>query len=367
MLAGRFVPVMAGEILAGILVGPAVLGVVKPANVTVSALAEIGFAMLMLTVGMHLPLRDRRLISAIRPGALAAAIVCVLAVPGGLISADIAGTGHAAIFAVVLASGSAAVLLPAIQESGLAGSEVFAVMAQVTLADMLTILSVPFVLQPSRAGHAALGGVLVVAAAVVMFGAARLFGRGERVHQVRQLSKRRFWALDLRASLLALFTLAWVAQKGGTSVLIAGFAAGVIVALFGGPKRLSTQVRGIGNGFFLPLYFVVLGARLDLAGLVRHPAMLALACGLVAINLAIHLLAATLVRMSPSAALAASAQLGVPAAVASLGISQHLLSPVIATAIVASALVSIAASTVGVDLLTRMSTTHVSSPDARAV
>jgi Kef-type K+ transport system membrane component KefB len=112
----RFIPVVVGEILAGILVGPAVLGTVHPADATVATLGEVGFAMLMLTAGMHLPLRDRRLASAARRGGLLAGIVSVLAVPAGLLAASIAGSGHAAIYAVVLASGSAAVLLPATEE-----------------------------------------------------------------------------------------------------------------------------------------------------------------------------------------------------------------------------------------------------------
>jgi Kef-type K+ transport system membrane component KefB len=149
---GRFVPVVVGEILAGILVGPAVLGTVHPANATISTLGEIGFAMLMLTVGMHLPLSDRRLAAAARKGGLLAGLVCVLAVPAALLAADIAGSGHAAIYAVVLASGSAAVLLPAVEETGLAGAEVLGVMAQVTIADIVTILAVPIVLQPGRVG-----------------------------------------------------------------------------------------------------------------------------------------------------------------------------------------------------------------------
>ena len=143
-IGGRlFVPVVIGEILAGILVGPAVLDAVDPANATISFLGEIGFAMLMLTVGMHLPLRDKRLAASLRSGALLTGIVCALAVPAGLLAARIAGTGHAEIYVVLLASGSAAVLLPALQETGIAGPEVMTVMAQVTIADLITILSVP--------------------------------------------------------------------------------------------------------------------------------------------------------------------------------------------------------------------------------
>ncbi|MHB8241986.1 MAG: cation:proton antiporter [Solirubrobacteraceae bacterium] len=353
VLGRRFVPVVVGEILAGILVGPAVLDAVHPTGATTAFLGEIGFAMLMLTAGMHLPLRDRRLAASARSGALLALLVCLLALPAGLLAAAVAGTGHAAIYAVLLASGSAAVLLPAFEELGLEDVSAMTVMAQVALADIVTILSVPIVLQPDRVGHAALGALLVAGAAGLLLVLARSLAGAAWIHRVRHLSKSRHWALDLRISLIVLFLLSWIAQKGGTSVLIAGFGAGLMVAAIGGPKRLSTQVRGVAEGFFIPLYFVVLGARLDLAGLVRDPSMLALAGTLVALNLAIHVLASTLLRRRVAGALAATAQLGVPAAVASLGLSEHLLSPVVATAIVASALASLAVCTLGIELLAR--------------
>jgi Kef-type K+ transport system membrane component KefB len=347
----RFVPVVIGEIIAGVIVGRTGLGAVDPANATVSFLGQVGFAMLMLTVGMHLPLRDPRLSASLRNGAVLAVIVGVLAVPAGLAAAALGGTSHAAIYAVVLASGSAAVLLPALEETGAVGPDVLAVMAQVTIADVVTILSVPIVLQPARAVHAVVGGLLVTAAVLLLLGSARLLSGHAWVHHVRQLSKQRHWALDLRLSLLVLFLLAWLAQKSGTSVLIAGFGAGLMVAVIGGPKRLSTQMRGVAEGFFIPLYFVVLGAQLDLQGLIHDPAMIALAGALAALNVLIHLAAAATARRPLSAGLAASAQLGVPAAVASLGLSEGVISAAVATAIVTAALVSLGVCTVGVELL----------------
>jgi Kef-type K+ transport system membrane component KefB len=347
-----FVPVVVGELLAGIALGPSVLDAIHPANTTIAFFGEVGFAMLMFTVGMHLPLRDKRLAASLRGGAALAVIVGLLAVPGGLLAAAIAGTGHAAIYAVILASGSAAVLLPAIQEAGLDGPEAMVVMAQVTIADVVTIVSIPIVLQPSRLWHAVLGALYVSAGVLVVLAVARVLSRRAPVRQLRALSERRHWALDLRLSLLVLFALAYLAVKGGTSVLVAGFGAGLAVALLGGPERLSTQVRGVADGFFVPLYFVVLGARLDLGGLLSHPAMLALAGALAAIGLATRLFATSVTRHRPASALAACAQLGVPAAVASLGLSEHVLSPQLATAIVASALLSLLLATIGVDLLT---------------
>ncbi|HWY91195.1 MAG TPA: cation:proton antiporter, partial [Solirubrobacteraceae bacterium] len=301
--------------------------------------------------GMHLPLRDPRLAGALRGGAVLAVIVGVLAVPAGFAAAAVAGTSHVAIYAVVLASGSAAVLLPALQETQAEGRDVLAVMAQVTIADIVTILSVPIVLQPRRTVHALVGAALVTVAVLLLLGLARLLAGHRWVNHVRRLSKQRHWALDLRLSLLVLFGLAWIAQKSGTSVLIAGFGAGVTVALIGGPKRLSAQIRGVADGFFIPLYFVVLGAQLDLRGLVSDPAMLALTGALAVLNVAIHLAAVAIVRRPPSAGLTATAQLGVPAAVASLGLAEGVLSSTVATAIVAAAVVSLGVCTVGIERL----------------
>jgi Kef-type K+ transport system membrane component KefB len=347
----RFVPVVIGEIAAGVIVGRTGLEIVDPGEPTIAFLGEVGFAMLMLTVGMHLPLRDPRLASSLRGGAVLAAIVGVLAVPAGFAAAAIAGTSHAAVYAVVLASGSAAVLLPALQETKAEGPDVLAVMAQVTIADVVTILSVPIVLQPQRTAHAVIGAALVAVAVVALYGVARLLAGHRWVDRVRRMSKQRHWALDLRLSLLVLFLLAWIAQKSGTSVLVAGFGAGVTVALIGGPKRLSTQMRGVADGFFIPLYFVILGAQLDLHGLVSDPAMLALTGALAALNVAIHLAAVAIVRRPLSAGLTATAQLGVPAAVASVGLSEGVLASTVATAIVAAAVVSLGVCTVGVERL----------------
>ena len=71
-------------------------------------------------------------------------------------------------------------------------------------------------------------------------------------------------------------------------MLLGGFGMGLVVAEIGGPKRLSTQVRGVAEGFFVPLFFVVLGARLDVSALVDHPDLLLVTAALIVLNLVIH-------------------------------------------------------------------------------
>jgi Kef-type K+ transport system membrane component KefB len=348
-----FVPVVVGEIVAGVILGRSGVDVVDADNATVSFLAEAGFAMLMLTVGMHVPLRDRRLRRALGPGALAAGVAAIAAPLGGLVVAELTGTGHIAVYAVLLASGSAAVVLPMLRERKLDGPEAVVVVAQVTVADVAAIVAVPLVLQPSRAANAAVGGLLIVGCALIVFFVGRSLRPRPWVHRLRKRSKRRGWALDLRLSLAVLFGLAWIAQQSGTSVLLAGFGMGLVVAAIGGPKRLSTQVRGVAEGFFVPLFFVVLGARLDVSALVDHPDLLLVTAALIVLNVVIHALAALATRQPRSAGLIATAQLGVPAAVVQIGLQEHVITPGLGAAITVAALATLGLSALGTNLLAR--------------
>jgi Kef-type K+ transport system membrane component KefB len=348
-----FVPVVVGEIIAGVILGRSGLDVIQVDNPTVSFLAEAGFAMLMLTVGMHVPLRERHLRRALGPGALAAGAVAIAAPLGGLVVAELTGTGHIAVYAVLLASGSAAVVLPMLQERRLDGPEALVVIAQVTVADVAAILAVPLALQPDRAANAALGGLLIAGCALALFFVARSLRPRPWVHRLRKRSKQRGWALDLRLSLAILFGLAWIAQQSDTSVLLAGFGMGLVVAAIGGPKRLSTQVRGVAEGFFVPLFFVVLGARLDVSALLDHPDLLLVTVTLVVLNLVIHALAALATRQPPSAGLIATAQLGVPAAVVQIGLEEHVLTPALGAAVTVAALATLGLCAVGTNLLAR--------------
>jgi Kef-type K+ transport system membrane component KefB len=354
LASGRraLVPVVVGELLAGVIIGNSGCGWLNPNEPTTAFLGEVGFAMLMFAAGMHVPLRQPGLMSGVRRGGIAAAIVALLAPLAGIAVARASGTHHAAIYALLLASGSAAILLPALEEQGmLRDARALTVMAQVALADIAAIVLLPLVLDPSRASRAVLGSVLVSACLLVLLGVVHILHRTSWVRQLRGQSKKRGWALDLRLSLLVLFGLAWVAQRSGTGVLVAGFGAGLMVAAIGGPKRLSKQVTGVAQGLMVPLFFVVLGARLDLRSLGKHPSLLLLAAALVALNVLVHALAALLTRQPPAAGLAATAQLGVPAAIVALGLEQHILTSGEASAIVAAALASLALTAVGVTRL----------------
>jgi Kef-type K+ transport system membrane component KefB len=308
----------------------------------------------MFTAGMHVPLRQPGLLAGLRGGTLAALVTVVLAVPAAMLVSAVTDTGHRAIYVLLLATGSAAILTPVLTERRLLGDpRGLAVLAQVVVADVVSIVAVPLVLEQHRAVRAAGGSLLVAAAILIVFCVPRLIGDRGLVHRLRRLSKRRGWALDLRVSLLVLFALAWLAQRVGSSVLIASFGVGLVVASVGGPKRLTRQVAGIGAGFFVPLFFVVLGSRIDLRAL-SHGSLVELAVLLVAANVAVHLAAAAATRQPLAAGLAATVQLGVPAAIVTLGLQNGVLTAGEAAAILASALATLALCAAGVARLARL-------------
>jgi Kef-type K+ transport system membrane component KefB len=354
--SGVLVPVIVGELLAGLVVGSSGFGWVHPDDPTTAFLAAIGFAMLMFAAGLHVPVRQPRLARQLGRGAVAAGITGALAVAGGWVASRVAGVSHVGIYALILASASAAVLVPSLHECGLLDrSEGLVVAAQVAIADVAAIVLVPIVLQPDRTttALAGVGAVAVSACAVVLYLVERRVKGAAWIDHLRRLSKEREWALDLRVALLVLFALCWLATRIGTSILIAGFAVGLVVAATGGPKRLSRQVTGVASGFFVPLFFVVLGARIDIRAFSTSGTLIGLAVLLVALDAGIGIVAALVTRQPYPAGLAATVTLGVPAAVVALGLQEHVISPGVGAAILAAALGSIAVGGVGVSLLRR--------------
>lgn len=350
---GRWnVPVVIGELAAGIALGRTGSGTLHPDDPTFTLLADVGFALVMFVAGSHVPVRDVRLRPAVRSGLVRVLVVAALAVPVALLIAHWFGTGHTALYAVLIASSSAALVLPIVDAMGLGGPTVLAPLAQVAIADTACIVALPLVIEPGRAGRAALGSLAVIGSAVVLFVLLRAAERSGRRTQLHRFSERRAFALELRVNLIILFALAALATQTDVSILLAGFTFGLAVAGTGEPRRLARQLFALSDGFLGPLFFVWLGASLDVRQLGRHPAMVGLGIALGLAAVLIHLVTTLFGAPLPLAVLSA-AQLGVPVGAATLGTQQHLVTAAEAAALVLGALVTIAAAALATALLGR--------------
>lgn len=249
-LPGVRIPVIIGELLVGVVVGKTGFGLVDHTDPTFTLLANVGFALVMFVVGTHVPVRDGSLRAGLPTALVRAVLVGVVAAVLGAALARVFGTGHAALYAVLMASSSAAVALPVIDELKLDGPAVLSVKAQIAIADAASIVLLPLVIDPARAPRAALGALTIAGCAGMLFVVLRHFERRGTRKRLRIHSKRHQLALELRLSLLMLFTLAAVATSTHVSIMLAGFALGLVVNGIGEPRRLARQLLGITEGFF---------------------------------------------------------------------------------------------------------------------
>ena len=353
LFAGReswHLPAVVGELLGGLLAGASGLRLLDSSEPTFIVLANVGFALVMFVVGSHVPVRDLTVRRALGRGLVGAVLVGVIAAVAATALAELFGTGHAALYGVVIASSSAALVLPIVGSLKLGNTA--QLIAQVAMADAACIIALPLAIDPARAVTTALGALAVIASAAILFLVLRGFNRTGLNKRAHHLSERRKFALELRLNLLLLFSLAALAQFTHVSVLLAGFALGLVVAAIGEPRRLARQLFGITEGFFGPLFFVWLGASISLSVLGRHPGMILLGACLGAAAILSHLVA-RLVSQPLLLGVVAAGQLGVPIAAAALGTQLHLLQPGEDAALLLGALLTIAATTMAASLRAR--------------
>lgn len=351
------IPVVVGELLLGIAVGRTGFGIIDDTNPTLVLLANVGFALVMFVVGTHVPVHDSALRSAIPSAIVRAVLVGAVAAGLGAGIAAIFATGHAALYAVLMASSSAALALPVIDGLGLKkGPQVLSVTAQIAIADTACIVLLPLVIDPSRAPRAALGAVAVAACAGVIFVVLWYGNRAGWRKRVHDISEKRELAMELRISLAILFGLSALAVATHVSIMLAGFALGLALAAIGEPRRLGRQLFGITEGFFGPLFFVWLGASLQVRDLGAHPWLILLGVALGAGAIVAHA-AGSLLKQPLALAILSTAQLGVPVAAATIGTQTHLLRQGEPAALMLGALLTIAATSIAGTIAVRVKST----------
>ena len=352
LAAGRrpLAPVLVGELIAGAILGKTWLHLITPTSQPFPVFSALGFAMLMLEAGNEVDLGSKDLRGRVARGVLALLMALAVSLPVGLAVGRIFPTSHSPLLVVLLAGSSAAVAFPTIRERGLTGPAIAVLITWITLADALTAVLMPLTLSDASRIPVALGGdaVIIAVAAASLILARRLF-RSSLANEIERESKHRHWALQLRLSVLLLLALAAITEGTGASLLVAGFAAGIVLRRFDEPNRLGQQLTGLASGFFVPAFFVLLGASLDLSALVHSPSAIGLALAMTIGATAVHVVASlvAVTELKIPAGLLASAQLGLPAAAASLGLASGALAPAMAAALVAGGVLTLIPASAG--------------------
>jgi Kef-type K+ transport system membrane component KefB len=274
------VPAVVLEIVAGVVVGPSVLGWVE-ADLPVQVVALLGLAFLLFLAGLEIDvhqLRGRILWLALL-GYLASLAVG-LAMGSGF---GAAGWVHSPLLlAVTLSATSLGLVVPVLKDAGRAESPLGqTVIAACSVADFAAVVLLSLLFSTSGGST---GGRIVLLATFVLLVAVTgavviLAGRSRRLGMTLIRLQDTTAEIRVRAAVALLVAFVALAEAFGLESILGAFLAGAVVGLLdkdsSSHPRFRAKLDAIGYGLLIPVFFVASGIRLDLAGLLADPAALA--------------------------------------------------------------------------------------------
>jgi Kef-type K+ transport system membrane component KefB len=269
---GLRLPSVVLEIVAGIVIGPSVLGLVE-VDQTLEVIALVGLAFVLFLAGLEIEL-DKLRGPVLRLTALgfaasfAIAIVVALALQaGGLIETPL-------LVAIILCATSLGVLIPVLKDAGEIDSTFGQlVIAAATVADFgaIVLLSIFF------SGEGGTGSTLILLAslfllAAAVYAAVKGAGRSMRIRADLLRLQDTTAQIRVRAALVLFVGFAAAAEELGLEVILGTFIAGAVISLVDRDQAMThpdfrRKLEAIGFGFFIPVFFVTTGVRFDLDAL----------------------------------------------------------------------------------------------------
>jgi Kef-type K+ transport system membrane component KefB len=263
------IPSVTLELVAGIVLGPAVLGWIAPGPV-VSILASIGVAFLLFLAGLELDLHVlhgaplvRGSLSFVLSFALAFALMMPLGARGFVLSP--------LLVAIALSATSVGILVPVLRDTGHLNTAVghFTISgASAAEVGTIALLGVFFAGNETSAAVSALLLVVVAILAVLLLAALRYTLRwrpGQRIFDKLDESSAQ---ARVRFAVMILLAAATLATQFGFEGILGTFVAGVVVAIVMRGDRfehaLRAKLKVIGFGVFVPAFFVTSGLRFEL-------------------------------------------------------------------------------------------------------
>ena len=333
------VPVAAGEILIGVILGRSGFAIVPVDDPTLVLFSSLGFALVMLTAGSHVNFRALVSPKIITTAAKILIINIIVSLALGAGISNLTSIHNWKLLSLIMFSSSAAFVVPVIANFR-KSVNLSVLVAQVTLADSLSFMYLPFLTQNSSGSSALLGTLAIILFSLAFYVFLKIAKDKGWILLVRKLSKKLNFGLELRISLGILLLVSAIALRLHSSLLMAGFSLGVVLATVGVPRRLARQLFAISDGFFAPIFFIWLGAAINVRATFhdRNTALLALFLALGAFL--VHL-TAVVFGQSARFAIGSTAQLGIPAAAVTLGSANGMLSASESGAIMFSALITL--------------------------
>jgi Kef-type K+ transport system membrane component KefB len=266
-------PAVLGELIGGLVVGVSGLHLVDPANDTIHLLAQLGIVLLLFLIGLQTDLKQ---LMRVGPAAVIVAIVGVAATfAGGYALGTLLRLPPVVslFLGASLTATSVGITARVLSDLGhLADIEAQVILGAAVVDDILGVILLTFLSGGGSAVAISRTSVIAFAFVALVLLAPYLLRLIERIEMARGL---------FFFSLVFALALAYLAERAGTAIIIGSFAAGLVLAQTEKGKEIERQVNDVVN-FFVPIFFVAVGAALDIGAVSGRFLALGIALALVA-------------------------------------------------------------------------------------
>jgi Kef-type K+ transport system membrane component KefB len=280
------IPAPVIEIVAGVIVGPSVLGWIK-IDAPISVLALVGVAFLLFLAGLEIDL-ERLRGRLLRVAALGYAVTLALGIVIG-VAAHAAGlVGSPLLLAVTLSATSLGLVVPVLKDARQVETPVGRyTIAGATVADFGAVVLLSLLFSQSKGGPGSklfMLGAFVVVIIVVALTLGRA-GHAMRVDALITRLQDTTAEIRVRIAVALLVGFVALAERVGLEAILGAFLAGMVLNVVDrdtmSHPRFRVKLDAIGYGFVIPVFFVASGIALDLrgvfssaSGIVRIPVFL---------------------------------------------------------------------------------------------
>jgi len=356
------IPIVVYEIIAGMIVGVSGFNLVEPSEI-LNFLAEFGFAFLMFLSGLELDLRllkptrhtaegEHRLTQALPLGALIFLGTVLMAFSATALFAPAGATSSPMLFGLILSTTSLGVVVPVLKERDLTSS-LFGqyTLVAASIADFATLILLTTVIAILSRGLT-LDLLLIPTLLLIFMLVARFSSRASRGGRFqRALNSLSSATSQIRVRGAIALMVAWVvlAEAFGVELILGAFLAGAIGGLFSGHEEevAREKLDAIGYGFFIPIFFIMVGVRFNLQAVVESTQGLILLAWLIVIAFVVKIIPALLLRLRFSwrqtlgGGMLLSSRLSLIIAAAAIAMNMGLISEIVNSEIILLAIITV--------------------------
>ena len=269
LLARRLkAPMVVGEIIAGLLIGPCLLGIVQPTDF-INKMAEIGVVLIMFSAGLETNLQELK-----KSGFAALIIACIgVLVPligGSLLYMGIYGFApfgtdeffKGIFIGCIMTATSVGITVEVLKEMGYLKSRVGqTILSAAIIDDIIGIIVLTFVLgfkDPNSNALLVLGKIVLFLVLSVILG--YIFYKLFKIYDEKHPHTRRIPIIAISLC----FIMAYVAEKYfGIADITGAYIAGIILCNVRDADYIDRKVNVNGYMFFAPMFFVGIGLKTD--------------------------------------------------------------------------------------------------------